>query len=67
MNKLLFSVLFIAISIAVQGQTKVDPWVSFKSFIGKWTGQGGGEPGQGNYERSYQFIMNGKFIEVRNK
>lgn len=67
MNKLLFSVLFIAISIAVQGQTKVDPWVSFKSFIGEWTGQGGGEPGQGNYERSYQFIMNGKFIEVRNK
>lgn len=67
MKKLLIICLlspFIAIS---QTQVKVDPWIPFKSFIGDWTGQGSGEPGKGNYERSYQFILNGKFIEVRNK
>lgn len=38
-----------------------------KPFIGNWTGEGGGEPGRGKYERSYQFVLNGNFIEVKNK
>ena len=36
-------------------------------FVGSWKGQGGGEPGNGNYERTYQFILNKRFIEIRNK
>ena len=38
-----------------------------KFFIGKWTGKGGGEPGIGEYERSYKWLFNGKFIEIHNK
>ena len=52
---------------AAQNTVKVDPWIPFKSFIGEWNGQGGGEPGTGTYERNYNFILNNKFIEVRNK
>lgn len=65
-NLLLICLLFPFIAVA-QNAVKVDPWIPFQSFIGVWTGQGSGEPGIGTYERSYKFILNGKFIEVRNK
>ncbi|MFN8254201.1 MAG: hypothetical protein U0W24_00840 [Bacteroidales bacterium] len=42
-------------------------WKPFKFFIGTWTGTSEGQSGKGVYERSYKFIFNGKFIEVRNK
>lgn len=67
MKKLVLICLLIPFFASAQNPVKVDPWIPFKSFIGEWTGQGGGEPGKGNYERSYQFIMNGRFIEVHNK
>ena len=43
-------------------------WASiFSKLLHNWKGEGGGEPGKGRYERSYQFILNKKFIEIRNK
>lgn len=42
-------------------------WLPLKPFVGTWKGEGGGEPGKGKYERSYQFILNKRFIEIRNK
>ncbi len=42
-------------------------WLPLKVFIGNWQGVGGGEPGTGKYERSYQFVLNKRFIEVRNE
>ena len=42
-------------------------WNPFKFFSGKWKGTGAVENINGKYERSYQFIFNNKFIEVRNK
>lgn len=52
----------------LRAQAKQDsPWEPMKFFVGKWTGTGEGEPGKGSYERSYQFVLNGKFIETRNK
>lgn len=42
-------------------------WLPFQPFIGNWTGTGEGVDGTGTYERSYQFVLNKKYIEVRNK
>ncbi len=42
-------------------------WLPMKYFVGDWKGTGGDESGQGTYERSYKFIFNNKYIEVRNK
>lgn len=42
-------------------------WLTLTPFVGSWKGEGGGEPGKGIYERSYQFILNKRFIEIRNK
>lgn len=42
-------------------------WLPLSFMIGTWTGTSEGQPGSGKYERSYQFALNKKFIEVRNK
>ena len=42
-------------------------WMPLKFFIGHWIGTSEGQPGIGKYERSYQFVLNKKFIEVKNK
>lgn len=52
---------------AATAQTKPDIWQPLRAFVGEWKGTGGGEPGRGDYSRSYRFIFEGKFIEVRNQ
>jgi len=48
--------------------TKQDSvWLPLKVFVGAWQGKGGGEPGTGDYARSYQFVLNKRFIEIKNK
>jgi hypothetical protein len=51
------------------GQTsKADSlWMPFQPFIGTWTGIGDGADGKGTYERTYQFVLNKSYIELRNK
>ena len=43
-----------------------DVWQPLNVFLGNWKGHGAGEPGKGKYERSYRFILNKKFIEIKN-
>ena len=67
MKKLiLFLVIIPAISLG-QISKKDSTWLPLKYFIDKWVGDGGGEPGHGKYERTYQFILNNNFIEIKNK
>ena len=55
-------------SILWAQNTKRDSlWMLLKPFVGTWKGQGEGQPGKGKYERSYQFILNKRFIEISNK
>jgi hypothetical protein len=42
-------------------------WTSLNFLVGSWQGTGTGQPGNSQVERSYQFILNGKFLEERNK
>jgi hypothetical protein len=67
MKSLFFIAVFLP-SIAFAQLTKQDSiWLPFKSFVGKWVGDSEGQPGKGKYDRSYEVVMNKKFIEVRNK
>jgi len=38
-----------------------------RPLIGKWVGTGEAPEGKGDYVRTYQFVLNNKFIELRNK
>jgi hypothetical protein len=42
-------------------------WAPMRYFIGSWVGEGEGQMGKGKYERSYQWALNGNFIQIRNK
>ena len=67
MRKLLFLLLLTPVIINAQLSKKDSLWLPVSFFVGEWTGDGKGEPGNGKYERSYQWTMNKKFIEVKNK
>lgn len=67
-TRIIFLLLIIIPSFVSAQTSKRDSiWMLLQPFVGNWKGQGGGEPGNGNYERSYQFILNKRFIEIRNK
>lgn len=50
-----------------QSQKKDSLWLPFQKLIGTWQGTGEGPNGKGFYERSYRYMLNQNFIEVRNK
>lgn len=66
-NILIVFILIFPILGFAQNPKQDTLWKPFESFIGNWTGKGGGATGEGTYERSYKFIFNKKYIEVKNK
>jgi len=53
---------------AVRPNTQgTDVWEPLKFLIGAWEGTGKGEPGTSRVEREYQFVLEGKYINVRNR
>jgi hypothetical protein len=42
-------------------------WLPLSYFVGNWKGTGEAGGMKGAYERSYQSVFNGRFIEARNK
>jgi len=42
-------------------------WTVFNYFIGSWQGSGQGKVGDSRVERKYEFVLNSKFLSVRNK
>lgn len=52
---------------AQEEQKKTDPWDPWRFFIGNWEGAGTGEPGESKVERSYEFMLEGNFILMKNK
>lgn len=36
-------------------------------FLGTWTGSGQGQSGTSTVEREYKFVLNDRFVEVRNR
>jgi hypothetical protein len=44
-----------------------DVWEPLKYFVGSWEGMANGQPGNGKVEREYQFVLNGKYLQAKNK
>lgn len=58
---LILSLLLPAVSFA-QDRTAVDPWQPFRVLTGSWEGESSGKAGIGSGHRSYEFILNGRFL-----
>jgi hypothetical protein len=67
MRKALFLLILIPLFAAAQETKKPDVWSPLKYFIGTWKGVGKGEPGVSQVERTYQSILNGKYIQINHK
>lgn len=42
-------------------------WKPLEFLVGSWEGLSQGRPGDGKVERTYQFVLNGRFLQARNK
>ena len=67
LRRLLLVLILIPVVLWAQESTKQDVWEPLKFFVGKWEGEGEGRPGVSKAEREYQFVLQDKFLEVRNK
>ncbi len=45
---------------------ETDPWASVRVLIGNWRGTATGQAGEGFVVRSYEFILNQRFIHEKN-
>jgi hypothetical protein len=67
MRRALLLLLLIPLFVGAQETKKPDVWSPVKYFVGTWKGTGKGEPGTSTVERSYQLILNSKFIQINHK
>jgi hypothetical protein len=63
---MLFVLLPLPPSLAQTAQPP-DVWEPLRYFLGAWEGTAKGRPGNGKVERTYQFALNGKFLEAKNR
>ncbi|HEY6400989.1 MAG TPA: hypothetical protein VI479_06245 [Blastocatellia bacterium] len=53
--------------IRAQSTQQPDAWEPLKYFVGSWEGEAKGQPGNGKVGREYQFVLNGKYLQSKNK
>ena len=63
MNQILLLILFTPSILFAQSTKRASIWLPVQHFVGTWAGEGGGEPGQGKYERSYQFVLTNHLLK----
>ncbi len=49
-----------------QSTANTEPFASVRFFVGHWQGTGTGVPGDSTVERDYEFVLGGKFLQVKN-
>lgn len=64
---LLFISLIVPSILFGQEEKKQDVWEPLRFFVGAWEGDGQGRPGVSKAEREYEFVLQGKFLEAKNK
>ena len=53
-------------SVAQQGASTPDRFAALRFLAGSWRGEQAGQPGRGTAERTYQFILNDRFLQETN-
>ncbi len=55
-----------AVPARTQSTTADDPLTRLKVLAGEWRGEAQGESGQGTARRTYEFVLNGRYLYERN-
>ena len=53
--------------LAAQTAPAPDVWQPVRFLAGAWEGDSSGQPGNGKSAREYRFVLNNKYLEIRNK
>jgi hypothetical protein len=66
---MIFTILGLAAALLAAAQTPApsDRFQAFQFFLGSWEGEGQGRPGKSQVRREYELVLDGRFIEVRNR
>ncbi len=61
--------LFACIAVPASGQPAGEPdrWSAFEFFTGAWTGEESATFGEGRGERTYEFVLQGRYLLGRNR
>lgn len=64
-----FSLVLLLLTLLAPAQTRTvsDIWEPIRFLVGAWDGEVSGQPGNGKSQREYRFVLNNRFLEVRNK
>ena len=52
---------------AQQPEEPRDVWLPFKFFVGQWEGRGEGQPGASLGRQEWEFVLGGKYLQVKNE
>jgi len=52
---------------AQQPEKPQDVWLPFKFFFGQWEGRGEGQPGVSHGRQECEFVLGGKYLQVKNE
>ena len=66
MKKIIFILLLVPVLLFSQDNSLVSVWQPLEYFVGKWDGHESGLAGIGKGDRSYQFIMGGQYLLMKN-
>lgn len=44
-----------------------DVWLPFRFFVGQWEGRGEGQPGISHGRQEWQFVLGGKYLQIKNE
>src|SRR3974377_847191 len=61
------SSILVLLGVLSLAQPAADPWAPVRFLAGTWEGEVDGQPGKGQSAREYRFVLNDKYLEVRNK
>lgn len=70
MTRLPVCLVVVSLAIPVGAQapaTDSDRFAPLRFMIGTWKGEQAGQPGRGTAERTYQFVLNDRFIQETNR
>jgi hypothetical protein len=67
MSKVILCAVLLCSPLLAQTGQQQDVWSPLKYFVGSWEGTAKGQAGNGKVEREYQFVLNGKFLQAKNK
>ncbi len=66
-SSILFVIAVLAIPVGAQDRvSNTDRFGPLRFLAGAWRGDQAGEPGQGTAERTYQFVLNDRFLQETN-